>query len=163
MHTWQFAKARYTADANGWTRFVSMQPHYHLIYREEEREMLRFCLDQVIGVIPWSRLARGRLTRPWDETTARTETDEVGKTLYADEDRSIVEAVMDIAGARGVSAAQVTFAWVAQQPTVTAPIVGATKPHHLKDALAALDVHLTAEGCQRLEAPYRPHAVTGLG
>jgi len=163
MYTWQFAKAQHTAEVNGWTRFVSMQPHYNLLYREEEREMLPFCLDQGVGVIPWSPLARGRLTRPWGETTSRTETDEVGKNLYADEDRRIVEAVMDIAGDRGVSAAQIALAWVARQPTVTAPIIGATKPHHLQDAVAALDLELTAEECERLEAPYRPHAVTGLG
>ena len=163
MYTWQFAKAQHSAEVNGWTRFVSMQPHYNLLYREEEREMLPFCLDQGVGVIPWSPLARGRLTRPWGETTSRTETDEVGKNLYADEDRRIVEAVMDIAGDRGVSAAQIALAWVARQPTVTAPIIGATKPHHLQDAVAALDLELTAEECERLEAPYRPHAVTGLG
>ncbi len=163
MYTWQFAKAQHTAEVNGWTPFVSMQPHYNLLYREEEREMLPFCLDQGVGVIPWSPLARGRLTRPWGETTARTETDEVGKNLYADDDRRIVEAVMDIAGDRGVSAAQVALAWVARQPTVTAPIIGATKPHHLQDAVAALDLELTTEECARLEAPYRPHAVTGLG
>jgi aryl-alcohol dehydrogenase (NADP+) len=125
--------------------------------------MLPFCIDQGVGVIPWSPLARGRLTRPWRETTARTETDEVARGLYVDEDHEIVDAVRQVAEDRGVSAAQVALAWVASRPGVTAPIVGATQPHHLDDAVAALDLELTAEECARLEAPYRPHAVTGLG
>jgi aryl-alcohol dehydrogenase-like predicted oxidoreductase len=163
MYTWQFAKAQYTADANGWTRFVCMQPHYNLLYREEEREMLPFCMDQGVAVIPWSPLARGRLTRPWDETTGRTETDEVGKKLYRDEDRAIVDTVLEIAAERDVPAAQVALAWVAQQPVVTAPIIGATRPQHLADAVAALEFELSREEVERLEAPYRPHEVAGLG
>ncbi|MFD0783235.1 aldo/keto reductase [Micromonospora azadirachtae] len=163
MHAWQFAKALYLADLNGWTRFVSMQNHYNLLYREEEREMLPFCADQGIATIPWSPLARGKLTRDWDATTARTESDEFGRTLYSgyeDADRSIVEAVATIATNRGVSRAQVALAWVAGN--VTAPIVGATKPHHLDDAVAALDIELTDEEIKALEAPYRPRPVAGF-
>src|SRR3954468_19832551 len=127
MHAWQFAQALYTADRGGWTRFVSMQNHYNLIQREEEREMLPLCADQEIGVIPWSPLARGRLTRDWDDATARSETDEFGRTLYGqDGDRRIVEAVARVAAERGVSRAQIALAWVLAQPAVTAPIVGAT-------------------------------------
>ena len=161
MHAWQFAKALYTADLNGWTRFVSMQDHYNLIYREEEREMLPLCADQEIGVIPWSPLARARLTRDWDARTSRTETDEFGSTLYRDEDAAVVEQVARVADARGVSRAQVALAWLLQQPTVTSPIVGVTKPKHLDDAVAALDLELSAEECAALEAPYQPHAVAG--
>src|SRR5512146_568868 len=130
MHAWQFTKALYLADARGWTRFVSMQNHYNLIYREEEREMLPLCTDQGVGVIPWSPLARGKLTRPWDETTARSETDEFGKMLYSPDDKVIVDRVAEIAGERGVSRAQVALAWMLAKPFVSAPIVGATKPHH---------------------------------
>ena len=161
MWAWQFAQLVYTQDANGWTRFVTMQNHYNLIYREEEREMNLFCVDQGIGLIPWSPLARGRLTRDWDERTARTETDEFGKTLYHDSDRAIVEGVAEIAAARGVSRAQVALAWVAQQPGVSAPIVGATKPAHLEHAVAAVDLVLTADERTRLEEPYHPHEVAG--
>src|SRR4029079_14535663 len=125
MYAWQFAKMQYAAERNGWTRFVSMQNHSHLIYREEEREMLPLCQDQGVGVIPWSPLARGRLTRPWDTRTARSETDAFGRSLYAEGDRRIVEAVADVAGARGVPQAQVALAWVLRHPAVTAPIVGA--------------------------------------
>ncbi|MEU4677843.1 aldo/keto reductase [Micromonospora sp. NPDC023737] len=163
MHAWQFAKALYLADLNGWTRFVSMQNHYNLLYREEEREMLPFCADQGIATIPWSPLARGKLTRDWDATTARTESDEFGRTLYSgyeDADRAIVEAVAAIATNRGVSRAQIALAWVAGN--VTAPIVGATKPHHLDDAIAALDIALTDEEIKALEAPYRPRPVAGF-
>ncbi|MER7441659.1 aldo/keto reductase [Micromonospora avicenniae] len=163
MHAWQFAKALYLADLNGWTRFVSMQNHYNLLYREEEREMLPFCADQGIATIPWSPLARGKLTRDWDATTARTESDEFGRTLYSgyeDADRAIVETVAAIATNRGVSRAQIALAWVAGN--VTAPIVGATKPHHLDDAVAALDIELTDEEIKALEAPYRPRPVAGF-
>ncbi|SFF41282.1 aryl-alcohol dehydrogenase (NADP+) [Actinacidiphila alni] len=162
MHAWQFAKALYTADLHGWTRFVSMQNHYNLIYREEEREMLPLCADQGIGVIPWSPLARGRLTRAWDAVTARTETDEFGKTLYHDDDRIIVERVAELAAKRGVPAARVALAWVERHPAVTAPIVGVTKPGHLTDAIAALDLTLDDDEVAYLEEPYVPHGVVGF-
>jgi aryl-alcohol dehydrogenase-like predicted oxidoreductase len=164
MYAWQFAKALYTADLHGWTRFASMQDHYNLLNREEEREMLPLCADQGIGVVPWSPLARGRLTRDWDETTLRSETDEFGKTLYdtAESDRKIAAAVAKVAEQRGVARAQVALAWLAQNPTVTAPIVGATKPHHLDDAVAALSLQLTPEEIAVLEEPYVPHDVAGF-
>jgi aryl-alcohol dehydrogenase (NADP+) len=161
MYAWQFAKAQYTADLGGWTRFVSMQNHYNLIYREEEREMLPLCADMNVGVLPWSPLARGRLTRDWDETTARTETDEFGSTLYRDEDRSIVETVAAVAERRGVPRAQVGLAWLLAQPTVTAPIVGVTKPQHLTDAVAAVDLELTTEEVEELGSGYVPHPIAG--
>src|SRR3954451_15762454 len=145
MYAWQFLKALHVADNHGWTRFVSMQNHMNLLYREEEREMLPLCEDQGIGVIPWSPLARGRLTRPWDAETARSETDEFGATLYQDDDRLIVERVAEIAQARGVSPAQVALAWLLQVPQVTSPIIGATKAQHLEDAFAAVDLELTDE------------------
>ncbi|MGL4964570.1 MAG: aldo/keto reductase [Inquilinus sp.] len=165
MHAWQFAKALHLADRHGWTRFVSMQNYVNLLYREEEREMLPLCLAEGIGVIPWSPLARGRLTRDWDETSARSETDAFGKTLYAataEADRKVVEAVAAVAKARGVPRAQVALAWVLQQPGITAPIVGATKVQHLDDAVAALALKLTAEEIAALEEPYVPHRVTGF-
>ena len=161
MHAWQFAKAQHVATMSGWTPFVSMQNHYNLIYREEEREMLPLCEDQGVGVIPWSPLARGRLTRPWDTTTSRTETDEFGSTLYRDEDAAIVENVLAIAEQRGVSAAQVALAWVMAQPAVTSPIVGVTKPAHLVDAVAAVDLELTEDELERLDSGYTPRAVAG--
>jgi aryl-alcohol dehydrogenase-like predicted oxidoreductase len=165
MYAWQFAKALYTADLNGWTRFVSMQNYYNLLYREEEREMLRLCQAEGIGVIPWSPLARGRLTRAWDESSARSETDEFGKTLYAktaEADRKVVERVDEIASRRGISRAQVALAWLMHKPVVTAPIVGASKPQHLEDAVAALSLELTPEEVAELEEPYVPHAVAGF-
>jgi aryl-alcohol dehydrogenase (NADP+) len=162
MWAWQFAKALHAAERHGWSRFVSMQNHYNLLYREEEREMLPLCADQGIGVIPWSPLARGRLTRPWDTDTARSETDEFGKSLYRDEDRSIVEQVAKIAEARGVSRAQVALAWLLHNPVVTSPIVGATKPQHLQDAIEAVDVLLQDDEVRALEEPYRPHEVAGF-
>ena len=162
MYAWQFAQALYVADLNGWTRFVSMQDYYNLLYREEEREMLPLCADQGVGVIPWSPLARGRLTRPWSASTHRSENDEFGRSLYDDDDRPIVDAVIDVATRRGVTPAQVALAWVQANPTVTSPIVGATKPHHLDDAVAALDLHLDAEETAQLEAAYRPHPVRGF-
>jgi 1-deoxyxylulose-5-phosphate synthase len=162
MASWQFAQALYTADLNGWTRFVSMQDHYNLLYREEEREMIPLCLDQGVGVIPWSPLARGRLTRDWDESSARSETDEFGRSLYDEGDRAVVDAVAAVAEARGVPRAQVALAWLADRPGVTAPIVGATKPEHLDDAVAALDLELSDDEVARLEAPYRPHEVAGF-
>ena len=162
MHAWQFTKALYLADLHGWTRFVSMQDHYNLLYREEEREMLPLCADQGIGVIPWSPLARGRLTRAWSESTNRSETDEFGATLYSDADEPIVNAVLDIATARGVAPAQVALAWVLSKDVVTSPIVGATKPHHLDDAVAALELRLDDGEIARLEQGYRPHAIAGF-
>jgi len=162
MWAWQFSKALYLAGEHGWHRFVSMQDHYNLLNREEEREMLPLCADQGIGVIPWSPLARGRLTRDWDETTARSETDAFGKRLYTEGDRSIVERVAEIANERGISRAQVALAWMLAKPVVAAPIVGVTKDHHLDDAVAAVDVRLSEEEIARLEEPYTPHAVAGF-
>ena len=164
MWAWQFAKALHTSELRGWTKFVSMQDHYNLLNREEEREMLPLCEDQGIAVIPWSPLARGRLTRDWDTDTERSRTDAFGSTLYdtVPGDREIVEQVAAVAEARGISRAQVALAWVLQQPVVTAPIVGATKPHHLDDAVAALDVTLTDDEVAALEAPYTPHPVAGF-
>lgn len=162
MASWQFAKAIYTARLNGSTPFVSMQNHLNLLYREEEREMLPFCRDQGIAVIPWSPLARGRLTRPWDGSSARQETDEFGRTLYSDADPKIVDAVGAIASNHGVPRAQVALAWVLRKPGVTAPIVGATKPQHLTDAVAALSLELSDEEVAALEAPYSPRHVVGF-
>ena len=165
MYAWQLAKALAVSERNGWARFVSMQNYVNLLYREEEREMLPLCRDQGIAVIPWSPLARGRLTRDWDDRSARSETDEFGKTLYAataDADRKVVEAVTRVAAARGVPRARVALAWVLQKPGITAPIVGATRPSHLEDAAAALSVRLTDEEVAALEAPYVPHEVTGF-
>ncbi|NTJ66014.1 aldo/keto reductase [Agrobacterium rhizogenes] len=165
MYAWQFAKAIYTSRLNGWTEFVSMQDHLNLLYREEEREMLPFCEDQKIAVIPWSPLARGRLTRDWDEATARTQSDEFGKTLYTqalEADRKIVDAVGAIAKARGIPRAQVATAWILQKSAVTAPIVGASKPGHIADAVASLEVKLTPEEIEALESPYVPHGVAGF-
>ncbi len=161
MYAWQFAKALYLADLHGFTRFVTMQNHYNLLYREEEREMLPLCVDQGIGVIPWSPLARGRLTRPWGEKSARSETDEFGRQLYSDEDRPIVDRLTEIAEERGVSRAQVALAWVVRHPAVSAPIVGATRPEHLADAVASVDLQLSDDEVKRLEEPYRPHGIAG--
>ena len=164
MYAWQFSKALYLQKANGWARFVSMQDHYNLINREEEREMYPLCADQGVGALPWSPLARGRLTREWGTETTRSETDEFGKTLYSTEgsDRAVADAVAEIATERGIPRAQVALAWVSANPVVSAPIVGASKPHHLTDAVASLDVQLTADEMARLEAPYTPHAVAGF-
>jgi aryl-alcohol dehydrogenase (NADP+) len=162
MYAWQFSKALYTSDARGWTRFSTMQNHYNLLYREEEREMMPLCRDQGIGVIPWSPLARGRLTRDWDESTARSESDEFGKLLYRDDDRLIVERVAKIAGARGVSPAQVALAWLSSRPGVTSPIVGVTKTEHLDDAIASLSVELTGDEVAELEAPYQARPTVGV-
>ena len=165
MYAWQFAKALYLADLHGWTRFVSMQNHYNLLYREEEREMIALCRSEGIGVIPWSPLARGRLTRPWQsETTKRSETDQFGKRCTAD-GRSRPQScdhLGQIAEQRGVPRAQVALAWLLGKPDVTAPIVGATKPHHLQDAVAALSLRLTPEEIASLEEPYTPHPVLGF-
>jgi len=161
MYAWQFAKAQYTADLGGWTRFVSMQDHYNLLYREEEREMLPFCLDQGVGVLPWSPLARGRLTREWDAATGRAETDEFGKTLYRDEDRLVVEKVADVAAGRGLPRAQVALAWLLAQPAVSSPIVGVTSAQHLADAVAAVDVELSQDELADLGSAYVPHQIAG--
>ncbi|KQP76300.1 alcohol dehydrogenase [Methylobacterium sp. Leaf111] len=165
MYAWQFAKALFTADRYGWTRFATMQDHYNLLHREEEREMLPLCLDQDIAVLPWSPLARGRLTRDWDVRSARQDSDEVGRHLYASADaadRAIVAQVSTIATTRGVPRAQVALAWLLQKSVVTAPIIGASKPSHLADAVAALDLDLTSEEVSALEAPYIPHPVVGF-
>lgn len=165
MYAWQFMKALDISKRNGWASFVSMQNHVNLLYREEEREMLPLCREEGIGVIPWSPLARGRLTRDWNEETSRSESDAFGKTLYnafEDADRQIVERVAEIANERGVPRAQIALAWVIQKNPVTAPIIGATKLHHLEDAAAALDIELTSEEIARLEEPYVPHPVSGF-
>jgi aryl-alcohol dehydrogenase (NADP+) len=155
MYAWQFSKAQYVADAHGWTRFVSMQPHYNLINREEEREMLPLCVDMNIAVIPWSPMARGKLTRAWDESTNRTESDEFGRYLYGmqESDRAVADAVAAVAKRRGVPRAQIALAWVLRNPAVTSPIIGATKPHHIDDAVAAGDLELTDEEVKTLEDP----------
>ena len=162
MWAWQFAKALRTSDLAGWTRFATMQNHYNLLYREEEREMLPLCADEGVGVIPWSPLARGRLTRGWDASTARSASDEFGRSLYLDSDREIVERVAGVAQARGIPRARVALAWLLAKPVVTAPIVGATKPEHLADAVAAVDVTLSEDEIAQLETPYAPHRVAGF-
>jgi 1-deoxyxylulose-5-phosphate synthase len=164
MHAWQFSKALYTSYLNGWTPFVSMQDHVNLLYREEEREMLPLCADQGIAVMPWSPLARGRLTRDWNATSERERTDAYGKRLYeatADSDSTVIAAVSAVAKARNVSRAQVALAWLLQKQEVTSPIIGVSKPHHLEDAVAALSLDLTDEEVDALEAPYVPHPVAG--
>ena len=164
MYAWQFMQALALQRANGWARFISMQNHLNLIYREEEREMLPLCLDQGIGVIPWSPLARGRLARPADTTTERSQSDRFGKRLYsstAEADRAVIEAVGGVAADRGVPRAQIALAWVLSKPGVAAPILGATKAQHLEDAVAALALALTQEEIERLEAPYLPRPVAG--
>jgi len=165
MWTWQFAQMQHAADLNGWTRFVSMQDQYNLIMREEEREMLPYCLDQAVGTLPWSPLARGRLTRDWGTVTNRTETDNFGSSLYRqaeESDRRVVAEVAKVAEERGVSRAQVALARLLHQPAVTAPIVGVTKPHHLDDAVAAVDLKLSDEELSRLEEHYVPHRPEGF-
>jgi aryl-alcohol dehydrogenase-like predicted oxidoreductase len=155
----------YLADLHGWTRFATMQDHYNLLHREEEREMLPLCAEEKIAVLPWSPLARGRLARAWDESTNRLETDEYGKKLYVaanDADRRVVERVGEIAQKRGVPRAQVALAWMLQKPVVTAPIVGASKQQHLEDAIAALSLRLSPEEISALEEPYVPHPVVGF-
>jgi aryl-alcohol dehydrogenase-like predicted oxidoreductase len=164
MHAWQFCKALYLADRHGWTRFISMQNHYNLLYREEEREMMGLCAAEGIGVIPWSPLARGRLARPWEKkgSTERAGSDEFGKKLYAqteEVDRKVVERVAEVAAARGVPMAQIALAWMLSKPSITSPIIGATKPEHLNDAVAALSIKLTPLEIARLEEPYVPHPV----
>ncbi len=165
MHAWQFAKAQHTAERQGWARFVSMQNHYNLLYREEEREMIPQCIDQGIGVIPWSPLARGVLagnrTRAGEKSTTRSQTDPFTDYLYSEGDFDVVDRVAEVAGERGVAPAQVALAWLLHRPGVTAPIVGATKLGHLEDAIAAEQLELSEEEMQRLEAPYVPHPVLG--
>lgn len=166
MYAWQFAKAQHVAERNGWTRFVSMQNHYNLVYREEEREMNPLCLDQGVGLIPWSPLARGLLagTRQrggGEPQTLRAGTDTLSQTLYDDADFDVVDAVREVAAERGLAPAQVALAWLLSRPGVAAPIIGATKLSQLEDAIAALDVSLTEDERARLEAPYRPHPVIG--
>ncbi len=166
MYAWQFGKALQLADRHGWTRFASMQNHMNLLYREEEREMLGLCVEEGIGVIPWSPLARGKLARPnGSGDTARAQTDQFSRKLYdatQDADARVVDAVGEVADAIGTSRAAVALAWLLAKPGVTSPIIGASKPHHLQDALAALEVRLTPEQVARLEAPYVPHAVAGF-
>jgi aryl-alcohol dehydrogenase-like predicted oxidoreductase len=165
MYAWQFSKALYVSRLHGWTEFVSMQNHLNLLYREEEREMLPLCTDQGVAVIPWSPLARGRLTRDWNETSERAQTDTYGHGLYHAAfggDRAIVDAVAAIANARGIPRAQIALAWVAQKKEVTAPIIGASKPHHLTDAVATLEIALTDDEVAALEAPYVPHGIAGF-
>jgi len=164
MHAWQFAKSLALSEKHGWARFQTMQNYVNLLYREEEREMLPLCKAEGIGVIPWSPLARGRLTRDWDTSTARTETDGFGKTLYArtaDADRKVVEAVAAVAARLGRPRAQVALAWVLHRPEVSAPIVGATRLEQLDDTVAALSLQLSPADIAELEAPYVPHAVIG--
>jgi 1-deoxyxylulose-5-phosphate synthase len=166
MYAWQFAKAQHAADSHGWTRFVSMQNHYNLVYREEEREMIPQCIDQGVGVIPWSPLARGLLagtrTRGGERHTVRSGTDPFGDSLYKmPSDFDVVERCTEVAAERGVPSAQAALAWMLHKPGVTAPIVGATKPEHLADALAAEELTLTEDEIRRLEEPYVPHPVLG--
>ena len=161
MYAWQFSKMLNAAERHGWARFVSMQDHYNLLYREEEREMLPLCADEGIGVVPWSPLARGRLTREWEATTARSETDEFGKRLYRESDHNTVKAVATVAEKRHVKRAQVALAWLLSKPVVTAPIVGVTKPEQLDDAVKALSLELSPEEIEQLEEPYEPHSIAG--
>jgi aryl-alcohol dehydrogenase-like predicted oxidoreductase len=167
MFAWQFCKALYLADLHAWTRFVSMQPHYNLLNREEEREMLPLCLAEGIGVLPWSPLARGRLARAWETqpSTTRGQTDEYGKNLYSgtkEADKPVVDRLTEVAKARASSLAQIALAWLLHKPAVTSPIVGATKPHHLEEAVAAVNVKLSDAEIEGLEAPYVPHRIAGF-
>ena len=165
MPAWQFAKAQQVAADKGWTRFISMQPELSLLYREEEREMLPLCLDQGVGVIPWSPLARGRLARPWGDNTARIASDDFGAKLFArteDNDREVAAALAEVSAARGLPRAQIALAWVLAQPGITAPIIGVSRPGQLEDAVAALKVQLSDAELQQLQAPYRPHPVVGF-
>lgn len=161
MDAWQFAKAQYVARANGWTPFVSMQNHYNLLYREEEREMIPLCVDEGVALIPWSPLARGRLARDWDAQTARTETDEFGKSLYVETDKQVVDAVAALAAERGLPRAQIAMAWMLSKRYITSPIFGATKAAQIDDAIAATEITLSVDEVTALEAPYAPHAVAG--
>jgi len=166
MYAWQFAKSLYLSQLHGWSRFVTMQNHYNLLYREEEREMIPLCQSEGIGILPWSPLARGRLARPSEgESTKRLESDQFGKKMYSPTeavDREVIDRVGQIAEQRGVPRAQVALAWLLSKSAITAPIVGATKPKHLSDAVAALSLRLTAEEISSLEEPYKPHAILGF-
>lgn len=165
MHAWQFAKAQRVAERHGWTRFISMQPELSLLYREEEREMLPLCLDEGVGVIPWSPLARGRLARPWGEATPRIGSDTFGANLFAHtepNDARVAQALADVAAQRGATRAQVALAWLLQKPGVTAPIIGASKLDHFDDAVAALAIELNPAEVAALEADYLPHPVVGF-
>ncbi|MCZ4604932.1 aldo/keto reductase [Streptomyces sp. Lzd4kr] len=161
MYAWQFSKMQYTAERHGWTKFVSMQNYYNLLYREEEREMLPLCADQGVGILPWSPLARGRLTRDWGTVTDRSANDDFGSRLYVDSDQVVVEAVTRVAGERGVPRAQVALAWLLHQETVAAPIIGAGRPRHIEDAAAAVELELTEKELEELERSYAPHPVIG--
>jgi aryl-alcohol dehydrogenase-like predicted oxidoreductase len=161
MYAWQFSKMLQTSERERWVRFVTMQNHYNLLYREEEREMLPLCSDRGIGSIPWSPLARGRLTRDWDETTARSETDEFGRLLYKPTDRAIADSLAAVAAERDVSRAQIALAWLLSKPVVTAPILGVTRLEQLEDGLEALALELNDEEIATLEKPYEPHAIAG--
>ena len=164
MYAWQFAKAQEVARANGWTRFISMQNQLNLLYREEEREMLPLCEDQNVGVIPWSPLARGRLARPLGEETVRSKTDGFGKVIYPEDeaDNAVINALETLSKERGDAMASLALAWHFTKPSVAAPIIGASKPHHLEAAVAALDIELSAEEIEPLEAPYRAKFPTGM-
>ena len=167
MFAWQFCKALYLADLHGWTRFVSMQPHYNLLNREEEREMLPLCLAEGIGVLPWSPLARGRLARAWEmqSSTTRGQTDEYGKKLYSgteELDKKVADRLGEIAEARGISRSQIALAWLLHKPAITAPIIGATKSHHLEEAAAAVEVKPSDTEIEALEAQYVPHRIAGF-
>ena len=165
MHAWQFLKANHVAENNRWTKFVSMQNHLNLLYREEEREMLPLCKEEKIGVIPWSPLAKGRLTRDWEETTHRSENDEIGQKFFpitSDSDRKVVERVAELAAKRGIPRAQIALAWLLQKEPVTSPIIGATKMSHLEDAVTALSISLTPDEIAFLEEPYVSHSVLGF-
>ena len=161
MYAWQFSKMQYTAERHGWTKFVSMQNYYNLLYREEEREMLPLCADQGVGILPWSPLARGRLTRDWGTVTDRSAGDDFGSRLYVDSDQVVVEAVTRVANERGVPRAQVALAWLLHQDTVTAPIIGAGRPRHIEDAAAAVELELSEKELEELEGSYAPHPVIG--
>lgn len=159
MYAWQFAKMLHVADSHGWTRFVSMQPHYNLVYREEEREMIPLCIDEGIGVIPWSPLARGLLAGRRD--TERARNDDYSKRLYNDDDYAVVDRVSEVAAKRGVGPAQIALAWILQKPGVTAPIIGASKVEQLEQSIAALEIKLSDDEVKFMEEPYRPHGVLG--
>jgi aryl-alcohol dehydrogenase-like predicted oxidoreductase len=161
MYAWQFSKMQYVAERHGWTKFVSMQNHYNLLYREEEREMLPLCADQGVGVLPWSPLARGRLTRDWGTVTERSTKDNFGSRLYQESDRSIVVAVTRNANDRGVPRAQVALAWLLHRDTVVAPIVGAARPRHIEDAVAAVELELSDKEIEELEQPYTARPIVG--
>ena len=163
MYAWQFMKAQAVAEKNGWTKFVSMQNHYNLMYREEEREMIPCCIDQGVGVIPWSPLARGLLTgKKTSKTSIRKDNDALAKDIYyRDEDTPVIEGVENMAKETGIKPAQIALAWILQRAGITAPIIGASKTHHINDAVAALDVELSAEQVEQLEAPYKPHPILG--